>query len=84
MLDLDQDTQALETFSSDVENAASIWLPPKTTNYDWQAIAAKYADREVDWEQIAQYASARTETMRQTEMETPTREQQPEINDLYD
>lgn len=47
-LELDQDQQSLDAFNADVKNSAKVWLPPKQTTYDWQALAAKYATQSVD------------------------------------
>ena len=79
MLELDQDTQALETFSSDVENAAAIWLPPKDAEYDWQTIAAKYADRQVDWEKISQYAQINVDPRNLYDQDAYQTNQNPDI-----
>ncbi len=54
-LELDQDQQSLDVFTKDVENSAKVWLPPKETSYDWQAIAAKYAS----WQEIGEYVNDR-------------------------
>lgn len=56
-LELDQDSQSLEDFTSDVENSAKVWLPPKETSYDWRTLAAKYAG----WHEADGYENERSE-----------------------
>lgn len=79
LLDIDTDPQWDTQFKADVEEAARIWLPPKDAEYDWQTIAAKYADRQVDWEKISQYAQINVDPRNLYDQDAYQTNQNPDI-----